>query len=137
LTEDARDLPFRRTARSIPAAIELRRTGEPVALEPNWLYVLPHPVRARHRLVSKQELLDAVWSGVHVTESTVTCAVSLARAALGDSVQDPRVIDTVASRGYLEGTRRSGRADRRESPAEGPGAHCYRELPDRAGATTR
>jgi TolB-like protein/DNA-binding winged helix-turn-helix (wHTH) protein len=79
---------------------ELRRRGEPVALEPKSLDVLLQLVRERHRLVSKQELLDAVWTGVHVTESTLTRAVSLARAAIGDSAQEPRAIETVAGRGY-------------------------------------
>jgi adenylate cyclase len=37
---------------------------------------------------------------VHVTESTLTRAVSLARAALGDSAAEPRVIETVPGRGY-------------------------------------
>ena len=79
---------------------ELRRKGEPVPLEPKTLDVLLHLVEQRNRLVSKQELLDAVWAGVHVTESTLTRAVSLARAAIGDSAQEPRVIETVAGRGY-------------------------------------
>jgi TolB-like protein/DNA-binding winged helix-turn-helix (wHTH) protein/Tfp pilus assembly protein PilF len=79
---------------------ELRRKGEPVALEPKTLDVLLHLAEQRNRLVSKQELLDAVWPGVTVTESTLTRAVSLARAAIGDSAQEPRVIETVAGRGY-------------------------------------
>ena len=79
---------------------ELRCKGERVALEPKSLDVLLHLVRERDRLVSKQELLDTVWAGVHVTESTLTRAVSLVRAAIGDSAQDPKVIETVAGRGY-------------------------------------
>ena len=75
---------------------ELRCKGERVALEPKSLDVLLHLVRERDRLVTKQELLDTVWAGVHVTESTLTRAVSLVRAAIGDSAQDPRVIETVA-----------------------------------------
>jgi TolB-like protein/DNA-binding winged helix-turn-helix (wHTH) protein len=79
---------------------ELRCKGEPVALEPKSLDVLLHLVRERARLVTKQELLDTVWAGVHVTESTLTRAVSLARGAIKDSAQDPQVIETVAGRGY-------------------------------------
>jgi TolB-like protein/DNA-binding winged helix-turn-helix (wHTH) protein len=79
---------------------ELRRDGQPVALEPKVLDLVLALVRERHRLVTKQELLDEVWRGVHVTESTLTRAVSLARAALGDTGQEQRVIETVAGRGY-------------------------------------
>ena len=79
---------------------ELRCKGERVPLEPKSLDVLLELVGKRDRLVSKQELLDSVWGGVHVTESTLTRAVSLVRAAIGDSAQDPRVIETVAGRGY-------------------------------------
>jgi TolB-like protein/DNA-binding winged helix-turn-helix (wHTH) protein len=79
---------------------ELRRRGERVALEPKSLDVLLHLVAQRDRLVTKQELLDTVWAGVHVTESTLTRAVSLARAAIGDITADARLIETVAGRGY-------------------------------------
>jgi len=79
---------------------ELRRAGAPVAIEPKVLDLLLHLVRERDRLVTKQELLDAVWPGVHVTESTLTRAVSLARTAVGDSAQAHSVVETVSGRGY-------------------------------------
>ena len=79
---------------------ELRRAGEAVPLEPKALDLLLLLVRERSRLVSKDELLAAVWPGVHVTESTLTRAVSLARAAVGDSAQAQGVIETVSGRGY-------------------------------------
>ncbi len=79
---------------------ELRKGGSPAPVEPKVLDLLLCLVRARERLVTKEELLKEVWSGVHVSESTLTRAVSLARSALGDSAQDPRVIETVPGRGY-------------------------------------
>jgi TolB-like protein/DNA-binding winged helix-turn-helix (wHTH) protein len=82
------------------ARYELRRAGAPVALEPKVLDVLLHLVRQRERLVTKEELLREVWPGVHVSESTLTRAVSLARAALGESAAEPRAIETVPGRGY-------------------------------------
>ena len=82
------------------ARYELRRDDAPVPLEPKVLDVLLHLLRQRARLVSKEELLREVWPGVHVTESALTRAVSLARAALGDSASEPRVIETVPGRGY-------------------------------------
>ena len=83
------------------ARYELRRDGAAVPLEPKVLDVLLHLVQQRTRLVTKEELLREVWPGVHVTESTLTRAVSLARAALGDSASEPRVIETVPGRGYF------------------------------------
>ena len=82
------------------ARYELRRDGAPVPLEPKVLDVLLHLVHQRARLVTKEELLREVWPGVHVSESTLTRAVSLARAALADSASDPRAIETVPGRGY-------------------------------------
>jgi len=79
---------------------ELRRGGESVPLEPKVLDLLIHLARERHRLVTKEELLAEVWPGVTVSESALTRAVSLARAAVGDSAQSPAVIETVSGRGY-------------------------------------
>lgn len=79
---------------------EVRRAGAPVPVEPKVLDLLLYLVRERDRLVTKQELLEAVWPGVHVTESTLTRAVSLARAAVGDSAQAHAVVETVSGRGY-------------------------------------
>jgi TolB-like protein/DNA-binding winged helix-turn-helix (wHTH) protein/Tfp pilus assembly protein PilF len=92
---------FRFEACEIDAArYELRRAGAPIPLEPKVLDVILHLVRGRDRLVTKDELLREVWQGVHVTESALTRAVSLARAALGDSAAESRVIETVPGRGY-------------------------------------
>jgi TolB-like protein/DNA-binding winged helix-turn-helix (wHTH) protein/Flp pilus assembly protein TadD len=82
------------------ARYELRRAGAPVPLEPKVLDLLLHLVQQRERLVTKDELLRQVWPDVHVSESTLTRAVSLARAALGESASEPRAIETVPGRGY-------------------------------------
>jgi TolB-like protein/DNA-binding winged helix-turn-helix (wHTH) protein/Tfp pilus assembly protein PilF len=82
------------------ARYELRRQGAHVAVEPKVLDVLLQLVRQRQRLVTKDELLREIWPGVHVSESTLTRAVSLARTALGDTAAESRVIETVPGRGY-------------------------------------
>ncbi len=79
---------------------ELRRTGRAVEVEPKALELLFHLVRQRPRVVSKQELLAAVWPNATVTEGSLVRAVSLARAAIGDRGRDPQAIVTVARRGY-------------------------------------
>src|SRR5215470_11092628 len=59
-------------------------------------YLVTHP----DRLVTKDELLDAVWPDIAVTEAVVRNAIGILRKALGDPVQTPRYIATVPRRGY-------------------------------------
>jgi DNA-binding winged helix-turn-helix (wHTH) protein/pimeloyl-ACP methyl ester carboxylesterase len=82
------------------AVFELRRSGEPVPIEPQVFDVLTYLVSHRERVVSKQELMDAVWGGRFVTEAAVTSRIKQARRALGDDGRDQRLIRTVHGRGY-------------------------------------
>lgn len=79
---------------------ELRRSGTRCEVEPQVLEVLAYLVRERARLVSKDELLDAVWGHRFVSEATLTSRVMSARKALGDTGQEQRYIRTVRGRGY-------------------------------------
>jgi DNA-binding winged helix-turn-helix (wHTH) protein/TolB-like protein len=54
----------------------------------------------RERMVSKRELMDAVWPQSVVEENNLTQAISTLRRVLGDSRETPRFIATVAGRGY-------------------------------------
>jgi DNA-binding winged helix-turn-helix (wHTH) protein len=51
---------------------ELRRGGERIALEPQVFDLLVYLVRNRERVVTKDDLLEAVWGGRIVSESTMT-----------------------------------------------------------------
>lgn len=62
--------------------------------------VLAYLLEHRQRLVSKRELLDAVWPRMFVEENNLTQAVSALRRVLEDSKDAPRFILTVAGRGY-------------------------------------
>lgn len=64
------------------AARELAQRGEPVALQPLVFDLLAYLVRHAGRVVPKDELMDALWPDVHVTEASLQRAVSLARRAL-------------------------------------------------------
>src|SRR5690242_13495709 len=76
------------------------RQGDPVPLEPKAFDVLCHLVANRDRLVTKDELLDAVWKDTFVTPNVLTRAIAQLRKALGDDADRPRLIETVARRGY-------------------------------------
>ncbi len=79
---------------------ELRRGGRPVKLEPKVFDVLLYLLRHPDHVVTKAELLDAVWPGVSVSESVLPKCITALRRAVGDSRARPTVIGTVHGRGY-------------------------------------
>jgi DNA-binding winged helix-turn-helix (wHTH) protein len=88
--------PFRLDLR----AGQLTRDGAPIALRPKTFAVLRHLAERPGELVTKQALLDAVWSGVVVSEDVVRISAGEVRAALGDDRAAPRFVETVPRRGY-------------------------------------
>ena len=78
---------------------ELRRGGEQIAVEPQVFDLLVHLVQNRDRVVSRDDLIDAVWGGRIVSDSAVTTRLNAARRAVGDSGAAQAVIRTVARKG--------------------------------------
>jgi len=78
---------------------ELRRAGEPIAIEPQVFDLLVHLVRNRDRVVSKDDLIAAIWHGRIVSESTLTSRINAVRKAVGDSGGAQRLIRTVQRKG--------------------------------------
>jgi TolB-like protein len=78
---------------------ELRRGGEPIAVEPQVLDLLICLVKNRDRVVTKDDLISSVWGGRIVSEATLTSRVYAARKALGDSGHDQQLIRTISRRG--------------------------------------
>lgn len=78
----------------------LTRAGLPVSVEPKAFAVLLALLRQPAALVSRDELLDAVWGHRHVTPGVLTRAIAQLRAALGDDAQQPRFIQTQHALGY-------------------------------------
>ncbi len=82
---------------------ELRREGQAPELqrvEPKVAEVLVHLARRAGQVVSRDELLNAVWPGVVVGDDALTQAVIKLRKALGDDARRPSYIETLAKRGY-------------------------------------
>jgi DNA-binding winged helix-turn-helix (wHTH) protein/alpha-beta hydrolase superfamily lysophospholipase len=79
---------------------ELCRESEPVAVEPQVFDLLVYLLQNRDRVVSKDDLIAAVWGGRIVSESTLTSRINAARKALGDSGGEQRLIRTIARKGF-------------------------------------
>lgn len=76
----------------------LTKAGQPVPLRPKALALLSYFAAHPGRVLSKAELLAAVWPGVVVTDDSLSQCVSEVRIALAD---DQQLIKTVPRRGYL------------------------------------
>lgn len=78
---------------------ELRRDGEAVHVEPQVFDLLLYLIQHRERVVSRDDLLSAVWQGRIVSESTLSSRINAARRAIGDSGDRQSFIRTVARKG--------------------------------------
>jgi class 3 adenylate cyclase len=74
--------------------------AEAIALLPKAFAVLHYLVTHPDRLVTKDELLDALWPETAVTDAVLRVAIGVLRKVLGDTVQTPRFIATMSRRGY-------------------------------------
>jgi DNA-binding winged helix-turn-helix (wHTH) protein len=95
------------------AAFRVERGGRAVALEPKAFDLLVLLLERQGQVVTKQEILDAVWPQTAVTDNAMTRIVAHLRKALGDDARDARYIETVPTRGY----RWLAPAERREEGA--------------------
>jgi TolB-like protein len=83
-----------------PERRELTRGSEAVAVGPKVFDLLVYLVQHRDRVISKDDLLQAVWDGRIVSESTLTTHINAVRKAIGDSGEEQRLIRTVARKGF-------------------------------------
>ncbi len=79
---------------------ELRRGSEAIAIEPQVFDILVHLIESRDRVVSKDDLIAAVWGGRIVSDSTLTSRINAARKAVGDSGEEQKLIRTIARKGF-------------------------------------
>ena len=78
----------------------LTGSSGPVHVEPQEFELLRHLIANRERVVSKQELFDAIWGHRFVSESALTSRLKTARRAVGDDGKAQRIIKTIHARGY-------------------------------------
>jgi TolB-like protein len=78
---------------------ELRRSGALVALEPKVFDLLAYLIDHRDRVISRDELISVVWDGRIISESALASCINAARAAVGDSGGEQRLIKTLPRKG--------------------------------------
>jgi TolB-like protein/Tfp pilus assembly protein PilF len=78
---------------------ELYRATSLLSVEPKVFDLLVYVIRNRERVVSKDDLVAAIWSGRIVSESALTTCINAARNAIGDSGETQRLIRTLPRKG--------------------------------------
>ncbi len=79
---------------------ELNRGAEVVPITPQVFDLLDFLIRNRERVVSKDELINAVWNGRIVSDAALTTRLNAVRAAVGDTGEEQRLIKTFPRKGF-------------------------------------
>jgi TolB-like protein/cytochrome c-type biogenesis protein CcmH/NrfG len=79
---------------------ELSRSGEPIPVEPQVFDLLIYLLQHRDHVVSKDDLIENIWGGRIVSESTLTSRINAARKAVGDTGHAQDLIRTIARKGF-------------------------------------
>jgi TolB-like protein len=79
---------------------ELHRGADVVPVAPQVFDLLDYLIRNRERVVSKDDLINAVWNGRIVSEAALTTRLNVARSAIGDSGEEQRLIKTLPRKGF-------------------------------------
>jgi TolB-like protein len=79
---------------------ELHRGADVVSVAPQVFDLLDFLIRNRERVVSKDDLINAIWNGRIVSDAALTTRVNVARNAIGDSGEEQRLIKTLPRKGF-------------------------------------
>jgi DNA-binding winged helix-turn-helix (wHTH) protein len=83
-----------------PSLNRLTSDDRVVQIEPKLMDVLVFLAENAGQVVSKNDITDAVWPDLFITESVITRSIAGLRRAFGDDAKDPRFIETISKRGY-------------------------------------
>ena len=79
---------------------ELLRGGDAVSVAPQAFDLLVYLIRNRERVVSKGDLISAIWGGRIVSDAALATRLNSARAAIGDTGEQQRLIKTLQRKGF-------------------------------------
>ena len=79
---------------------ELHRAADAVSITPQVFDLLDYLIRNRERVVSKDDLISAVWNGRIVSDAALTTRLNAARNAIGDSGEKQRLLKTLPRKGF-------------------------------------
>ena len=100
---------------------ELHRGADIVPVAPQVFDLLEYLIRNRKRVVSKDDLINAVWNGRSVSDAALTTRLNAARCAIGDSGEEQRLIKTLPRKGFrFVGQVREAREVAGPNPGDAP-----------------
>lgn len=79
---------------------ELHRGTDIVSVAPRVFDLLGYLISNRERVLSKEEIIKAVWDGRIISDAALTTRLNAARNAIGDSGDEQRLIKTLPRKGY-------------------------------------
>ena len=79
---------------------ELHRRADVVSVAPQVFDLLNYLIRNRERVVSKDDLLKAIWNGRSLSDAALTTRLNVARSVIGDSGEKQRLIKTLPRKGF-------------------------------------
>jgi TolB-like protein/Tfp pilus assembly protein PilF len=79
---------------------ELHRGPDVVSVAPQVFDLLDYLIRNRERVVSKDDLINAIWNGRIVSDAALTTRLNVARSVIGDSGEEQRLIKTLPRKGF-------------------------------------
>jgi TolB-like protein len=79
---------------------ELHRGPNVLSVAPQVFDLLEYLIRNRERVVSKDELVSAVWNGRIVSDAAITTRLNVVRAVVRDTGEEQRLIKTVPRKGF-------------------------------------
>jgi len=83
-----------------PDRRELTRGVNVVLVAPQVFDLLEYLIRNRERVVSKDDLISAIWNGRSVSDAALTTRLNVARSAVGDTGEEQRLIKTLPRKGF-------------------------------------
>jgi TolB-like protein len=100
---------------------ELCRGPDVIAVTPQVFDLLAYLIRHRERVVTKDDLIGAIWNGRIVSDAALTTRLNAARCAIGDSGEEQRLIKTFPRKGFrFVGQVREAREVASPNPGDAP-----------------